>query len=129
MQKNIPLTELKTFLDEKVQLYNNPKFLESDPVQIPHQFSKKEDIEISAFLTATIAWGNRKSIITNALKMMQLLDNEPYDFIINHSSNDLKPLESFVHRTFNGKDLQQFIKSLNHIYSNHQGLENRFLEE
>ena len=119
-------SELKEFLDTKVDLYNNLKFIESDPIQIPHQFSSKEDIEIAGFLTATIAWGNRKSIIKNATYMMQLLDNSPHDFIINHSQTDLDTLESFVHRTFNGKDFLQFVKSINHIYSNHGGLEQIF---
>jgi uncharacterized protein (TIGR02757 family) len=117
-------SELKEFLDEKVILYNNPKFIESDPIQIPHLFSKKEDIEIAAFLTATISWGNRTMIIKNALKMMDLLDNAPFDFIINHQKSDLNSLENFVHRTFNAIDLQQFITSLQHIYNNHNGLEN-----
>ena len=116
--------ELKEFLDEKVILYNNPKFIESDPIQIPHLFSKKEDIEIAAFLTATISWGNRTMIIKNASKMMELFDNAPHDFVLNHQESDLKSLEGFVHRTFNAIDLQQFIKSLQHIYNNHQGLEN-----
>ena len=115
--------ELKEFLDEKVILYNNLKFIDSDPIQIPHQYYKKEDIEIAAFLTATISWGNRKMIIKNAAKLMNLLDNSPYDFVLNHQESDLKSLENFVHRTFNSKDLQQFIKSLQHIYVNHQGLE------
>jgi len=115
--------ELKEFLDEKVMLYNNPSFIESDPIQIPHLFSKKEDIEISGFLTAIISWGNRKMIIRNALKMMELLDNAPYDFIINHQKSDLKPFKNFVHRTFNSEDLYQFIQSLEHIYKKHQGLE------
>ena len=123
MAVNLSAKELKSFLDEKVIQYNNPKFIESDPIQVPHQFSKKEDIEISGFLTATIAWGNRKSIITNAKKMMQLMDNSPYDFIINHQESDLKPLLPFVHRTFNGDDLIQFVESLKHIYQYHNGLE------
>ena len=69
---NIPLSELKEFLDEKSVLYNKPKFIDSDPISIPHQFSKKQDIEISGFLSATIAWGNRKSIIKNAQKLKYL---------------------------------------------------------
>ncbi|WP_298948179.1 TIGR02757 family protein [uncultured Polaribacter sp.] len=117
-------TELKDFLDNKVVLYNNPKFIESDPIQIPHLFSKKEDIEIAGFLTATISWGNRTMIIKNALKMMDLLDNSPFDFIINHQESDLKIFESFVHRTFNYIDFQQFIISLKHIYNQYNGLEN-----
>lgn len=119
-------SELKEFLDEKAALYNQPKFIESDPIQIPHQFTQKEDIEIAGFLTATIAWGNRKSIINNAQKMMQMLDNSPYDFILNHSKEDLLPLSSFVHRTFNGDDFSFFIKALQNIYRNHGGLEYLF---
>ena len=119
--------ELKEFLDEKVILYNNPKFIESDPIQIPHLFSKKEDIEIAAFLTATISWGNRTMIIKNASKMMDLFDNAPFDFIMNHQESDLSSLEGFVHRTFNAIDLQQFITSLKHIYTHHNGLENVLL--
>lgn len=114
---------LKQFLDEKVVQYNHPSFLESDPIQIPHNFIKKEDIEISAFLTSTIAWGNRKSIITNAQKLMSLLDDAPHDFIINHQKNDLARFDAFVHRTFNGDDAAYFMKSLQNIYKNHGGLE------
>ena len=116
--------ELKEFLDTKVEQYNRPSFLENDPIQIPHKFNKKEDIEISAFLTATIAWGNRKSIIKNASYMMSLLDNAPYDFVHNHNPSDLGGLQGFVHRTFNGVDFTFFIQSLNNLYANHGGLEN-----
>lgn len=116
-------SELKDFLDEKVELYNNPNFIESDPIQIPHLFSQKEDIEIAGFLSATIAWGNRKMIIKNAHRMMDLMGNAPYDFVMSHQENDLERLESFVHRTFNGQDFASFIQSLQHIYKNHNGLE------
>ena len=117
---------LKSFLDEKTAQYNRPKFIESDPIQIPHRFDKKEDIEIAAFLTATIAWGNRKSIIKNSLKMMQLLDHTPHDFVVHANQNDLEPLSHFVHRTFQGVDFQYFIKALQHIYRYHNGLEGVF---
>ncbi len=116
-------SELREFLDEKASYYENPKFIGTDPIQIPHQFSKKEDIEIIGFLVATIAWGNRKSIITNSSKLVELLENNPHDFIVNHSQADLKPLESFVHRTFNGTDLITFISALRNIYTNHEDLE------
>ena len=114
---------LKEFLDVKVAFFNNPKFIESDPIQIPHQFNLKEDIEISAFLTATIAWGNRKMIIKNASKMMELLGNSPYDFVMNHKTQHLATFDGFVHRTFNSTDFSYFIKSLQHIYKNRGGLE------
>ncbi|MES2576636.1 MAG: TIGR02757 family protein [Bacteroidota bacterium] len=116
-------SELKSFLDEKVVQYNTLDFIESDPVQIPHLFSQKEDIEIAGFLSATIAWGNRKMIIKNSHKMMDLMGNAPYDFVMSHSENDLERLENFVHRTFNGQDFASFIRSLKNIYENHDGLE------
>jgi uncharacterized protein (TIGR02757 family) len=115
--------ERKEFLDAKVIQYNNPDFISSDPIQIPHQFSLKEDIEIAAFLTATISWGNRKMIINNAHKMMDLLGNSPYDFVMQHNEYQLERLDSFVHRTFNGTDFSFFISSLQNIYKNHRGLE------
>lgn len=115
--------ELKEFLDEKVKQYQKSSFIDSDPIQIPHQFSKKEDIEIAGFLTATIAWGNRLMIINNSKKMLELMDNAPYDFVVNHSKSDSKPLDDFVHRTFQGKDLLFFIKSLQNLYNNYGGLE------
>ena len=118
--------ELKDFLDAKVEQYNNPKFIESDPIQIPHQYSLKEDIEISAFLTATIAWGNRKMIIKNAHRMITLMGDSPYDFVMNHKAHHLDCLDGFVHRTFYAKDLKYFIKSLKNIYLNHGGMESIF---
>lgn len=118
--------ELKSFLDEKVEQYNTPEFIESDPIQIPHLFTSKEDIEIAGFLVATIAWGNRKMIIKNAHQMMELLGNSPYDFVLNHKEHHLEQLEGFVHRTFNSIDFIYFIKALQHIYTNHSGLESIF---
>lgn len=119
-------TELKEFLDSKVLQYNTINFIESDPISIPHKFTLKEDMEIAGFLAATIAWGNRKSILRNANKMMDHLGNSPYDFILNHSDSQLDNLDTFVHRTFNGLDFRTFIKSLKHIYTNHGGLEGVF---
>uniref|UniRef100_UPI0010AA1E97 TIGR02757 family protein n=1 Tax=Flavobacterium sp. H122 TaxID=2529860 RepID=UPI0010AA1E97 len=115
--------ELRAFLDEKTDLYNRPDFIESDPIQIPHQFTLKEDIEIAGFLASVIAWGNRKMIIKNAQKMMELMGNTPYDFIMSHEEHHLENLENFVHRTFNGQDFIGFVKGLQHIYMNHNGLE------
>ncbi|MBT8205734.1 MAG: TIGR02757 family protein [Eudoraea sp.] len=118
--------ELKEFLDAKVRQYNQPKFLETDPIQIPHLFFKKEDVEISGFLTATIAWGNRKSILQNARRLMELMDVAPYQFVSEHTSRDLESLSGFVHRTFKGEDLKYFIRALRHIYREQEGLEGIF---
>ena len=106
------LSKLRLFLDEKVLLFNRPDFIALDPISIPHRFTRKEDIEISGLLTATISWGNRKSIITNANKMMDLMDHRPFEFVSHHKTADLKKLSKFVHRTFNGEDLIAYIQGL-----------------
>lgn len=118
--------ELKSFLDQKAQEYNHPKFIESDPIQIPRRFTHKEDIEIAGFLAATIAWGNRKSIINSATKMMTQLDNAPFDFIQNATEDEINALSGVVHRTFNPIDFRYFIKALQHLYHNYDGLEGVF---
>jgi uncharacterized protein (TIGR02757 family) len=118
--------ELKEFLDEKVDLYNRPAFIESDPISIPHQYTKKQDIEIAGFLAATIAWGNRKMILRNANRMMELLDHSPYEFIMNSSNDEIEMINSFVHRTFNSTDLIYFLKALQNIYTHKGGLETIF---
>jgi uncharacterized protein (TIGR02757 family) len=118
--------ELKDFLNEKADLYNKPDFIESDPISIPHLFTKKEDIEIAGFLAATIAWGQRVTIINNANKLMKLMGHSPHDFIMSAKEKDLKQFESFVHRTFNGTDATFFIRSLQNIYKKHGGLEAAF---
>jgi len=120
------LAALKDFLDEKVELYNRPSFIEQDPISIPHLYTHKEDIEIAGFLASTIAWGNRKMILRNARRMMALLDDSPYDFIMNAEVSDLLRIEGFVHRTFNSSDLLYFIKALKHIYTTKGGLESIF---
>ena len=96
-------SELKEFLDEKVYKYNQKKFIDSDPIQVPHSFNKKEDIEISSFLTSIIAWGQRKTIINNSFKMMEALDYSPHDFILNASEKEINKLK-IIHRTFNEID-------------------------
>ncbi len=119
-------SELKNFLDEKVKKYNQPSFITSDPIQIPKQFSNKQNIEISAFLTATIAWGQRPTIIKNATRLMEIMDNNPFHFISTCSENDLTAFENFKHRTFNGIDCRYFIQSIKNIYTNHGGLQQVF---
>jgi uncharacterized protein (TIGR02757 family) len=114
------------FLEAKADQYNNTDFIESDPISVPHLFQKKEDIEIAAFLTATIAWGQRTTIIRNARRLMLMMDDCPYDFIMDATPVDLKRLTSFVHRTFNGEDVIFFLQSLQNIYRNHGGLEKLF---
>jgi uncharacterized protein (TIGR02757 family) len=126
MEQNIK--DLKDFLDEKVAQYNNPTFIELDPIQIPHSYTRKEDIEISGFLSATISWGNRTSIVKNARRMLAYMGDSPYDFIINHKAQHLKQIDGFVHRTFNSVDLLTFIEGLKHLYKNIDGLEGIFMK-
>ena len=124
--EELPFEELKLFLDQKYEEFNVPGFIPDDPVSIPHLFTKKEDIEIAGFLTATIAWGNRKSIIKNAEKLMKAMGYFPHEFIINATEKDFAAFNTFVHRTFNGIDIRYFLKSLQNIYRKHGGLEKIF---
>ena len=115
--------EIKDFLNFKVEEFNKPAFIDLDPISIPHQFTNKEDIEISAFLTATISWGNRKAILKAANEMMLLMGQSPYDFVINANKKQLIKAAKFYYRTFNGADFTYFIHSLRNIYQHHGGLE------
>lgn len=117
---------LKTFLDKKVEEFNNLSFIKDDPVCLPHRFSKKQDIEIAGFFAAIFAWGIRKTIISKGTQLFKLMDNAPYDFCLNHTDNDLKRLEGFCHRTFNDTDLLYFVNFLKTHYSKNKSLEPAF---
>lgn len=119
--------DLRALLDEAYDRYAIPAFILNDPVQVPRSFSRREDAETIGFLTATIAWGQRKTIISNAWKLVRLLDDAPYDFVMNASAQDLARLGPFVHRTFNGTDLLHFIRGLRHVNVTYGGLEHAFL--
>ncbi len=120
-------SELKNFLDLKVEQYNRPGFIKNDPIVIPHQYSKKQDIEISGFFAAVLAWGQRVTIINKCKELFAAMDNAPYDFIINHKESDLKRFEEFKHRTFNPTDALYFIYFFNDYYSKYESLESAFL--
>lgn len=118
-------TDLEIILNEKVKEYNTPAFLPSDPLGVVHQYSEKRNIEIMGFLIATIAWGNRKSIINNAHKLGQLFDHAPYEFVMNATKQEIEALH-FVHRTFNSEDLQTFVLQLRKLYQKANSLESYF---
>ena len=118
--------KLKDFLDKKVSEYNQPSFIESDPVCIPHLFNKKQDIEIAGLFAALFAWGNRITIINKSKELLSLMDNEPYDFCLNHSDEELKKLLHFKHRTFNTTDLLYFMLFLKFHYTAEKSLETAF---
>ncbi|KPM49824.1 TIGR02757 family protein [Jiulongibacter sediminis] len=118
--------ELFELLEYKYQQFNQPGFIESDPITIPHRFRRKEDIEIAGFFAAILAWGQRKTIINKCTELFELMDNSPYEFILNHRDEDLKHFQNFKHRTFNDTDTLYFIEALKSIYNNHNGLEGAF---
>ncbi len=123
MKNPLPPNERKDFLDAMVARYNQPSFIANDPIAVPHRYHQKEDIEIAAFLAATISWGNRKAIVQNAHKMLDLMGSQPSDFVRHHTEKDLSRLHVFVHRTFNGIDFEYFVRALKRIYLHHGGLE------
>jgi uncharacterized protein (TIGR02757 family) len=120
--------EIRDLLIAKHDQYNRREFIINDPIQVPHSFTSKEDIEIAAFLTATIAWGNRASIIKSANSLMDRMDRAPYDFIRSADPGDMGRLERFVHRTFNSTDLMYFVRCLQNIYAEPGGLEELFTD-
>jgi len=117
---------LKIFLDSKVDFYNQPSFIPHDPISIPHQFTKKQDIEIAGFFAAIFAWGNRTTIINKSNELMQLMDHAPHQFIVQHQKKDLQKLEGFKHRTFNTTDLLYCIEFFKMHYSKQHSLESAF---
>lgn len=122
------MQDLKGFLDEKVAEYNQPSFITLDPVSIPHQYSKKQDIEISGFFAAILAWGQRKTIINKCNELFALMDNAPHDFLVNHQEHDLKNLLAFKHRTFNTTDTLYFVHFLSWFYQENDSLESAFVQ-
>jgi len=118
---------LRSFLDAKVAQYNQPGFIANDPVSIPHLFTKKQDIEIMGFWAATLAWGQRPTIIKKCKELIALMDGAPYDFIMNHEEIDLKKLLHFKHRTFNDIDTLYFIVFFRYHYERFESLEDAFI--
>lgn len=118
--------KLKAFLDRKVEEYNQPSFISADPISIPHRFTKLQDREISGFFAAIFAWGNRRTIINKTTELMQLMDDAPYQFVLQHTDADLKKLLAFKHRTFNSTDLLYCIDFFQHHYTTYTSLEQAF---
>lgn len=121
------MTDLQDFLDQKVAEYNQPSFIELDPISIPHRYSKKQDIEIAGLFAAVLAWGQRKTIINKCLELFEKMDHSPHEFLISHQENDLKAFLSFKHRTFTATDTLYFIEFLSQFYRKHETLEDAFL--
>ena len=108
---------LKEYLDELVSKNNTKAFIKDDPVQFPHRYNDKRDIEIVSFLVATIAWGNRKMILNNANKMLNMMGKSPYDYVMSGGYEKLED-EKCVHRTFFNRDFKYYCKGISGIYKN-----------
>jgi uncharacterized protein (TIGR02757 family) len=119
--------DFKIFLDEQVELFNQPGFIKDDPISIPHQYTKRQDIEITGFWAAVLAWGQRVTIINKCNELFAMMDNDPHQFILHHEDSDLKPFTTFKHRTFNATDALYFIHWLRHFYQDHDSLEEAFI--
>lgn len=118
--------DLRNFLDAKVDQFNRPGFIELDPISIPHQFGKKQDIEISGLIAAVLAWGQRVTIINKAADFLGRMDNSPHDFLLHHQPRDLRRFKNYRHRTFNEVDALYFIEFLSQYYKQHESLETAF---
>ena len=118
--------DLKNYLDECVERFEKPDFIADDPIGIPHRFTKQEDIEIMAFWSSMLAWGQRKTIINSANRLVELMDGAPHDFILNHKERDRAPFESFKHRTFQALDTLYFLEFFQQYYKKNSSLETAF---
>lgn len=114
--------DLRDLLEELYDRYNRPEFIDDDPIAVPHRFTETADREIAGFLAATIAWGNRRTIVRNGHRMMHFLDDAPADFVRHASDRELTHLSAFCHRTFNGEDLRDFVLALRGILTRFGGL-------
>ncbi len=120
------LSDIKASLDFYAAKYNEPAFIETDPISVPHRFSKRQDIEIMGLWTAVLAWGQRKTIIHKANELVELMDGAPHDFILHHSAEDRRRFLDFKHRTFQATDTLYFLEFLQHYYRSHDSLETAF---
>lgn len=125
--RNDRVADIKRLLEEKVGEFNRPEFIPDDPISIPHRYKKKQDIEIAGLFAATLAWGQRKTIIKNCNRLMEWMDNDPHTFILDHRENDLKRFLDFRHRTFNPTDLLYFLEFLSWYYRKYPSLEDAFI--
>ncbi len=123
----VAVIDLKEFLDSKVGQFNRPDFIKSDPICIPHQYKKKQDIEIAGLFAAVLAWGQRATIISKTKELMALMENTPHDFLLLQAAKDLRRFEKFAHRTFNGADAVYFMQFLSRYYKENDSLEDAFL--
>jgi len=122
----MPVKDLYRFLNSKVDEYNQPFFIATDPVSIPHRFRQKQDIEIAGLFSAVFAWGIRTTIINKTADLLARMDNAPYEFVVRHQEQDLKKLLDFKHRTFNDTDLLYFISFLHFHYRHNESLQSAF---
>ena len=109
-------------LEEETARINSPSFIAEDPVQFPRRFSEIRDIEITALLSAMIAWGNRKMICRDADRLLNLMNNEPSLYL---QSGDYEELDDKrnIHRTFFARDLKYFLRGMQRIYSRFPSLD------
>lgn len=119
--------ELKSLLDKKYKEYSRLEFISLDPISIPKQYTKKQDIEIAGFFAAIFSWGRRDIIIKKSTELMAIMGHSPFEFIQNYNpKSDYKHITGFKHRTFNGSDLDFYIRAMQKHYENYESLEDAF---
>ena len=112
--------DIKDLLDIEATRINNVDFIADDPVQFPRRYDILQDIEIASILSATIAWGNRKMICNNCNKMLNLMDNQPYNYVMEQGYEELPDMN--IHRTFFSCNLKYYLRGLNKIYTKYGSL-------
>ncbi len=118
---------VRQILDDALKKYYHLSFVKDDPISIPHSYSSLQDIEITAFWTSILAWGQRKTIIHKSKELFRLMGDSPYDFILHHKEKDRQRFAGFKHRTFQYTDTLYFLDFLQRHYQTYDSLEEAFL--
>jgi uncharacterized protein (TIGR02757 family) len=123
---NLKHRSLREKLDYHYKAFDKSQ-LEPDPLQFPHLFRNKNDIEVMAFIASVFAYGNVKQINNSLQKFQQISDNNPFSFIQNFNSPDIQKKLSLVHRFYSSKDIIKLFQLLNLAYSEFNSLNSLFL--
>lgn len=122
----MPHQNLKPLLDHYHNKYNQLDFIKDDPISIPHRFTRQQDIEIAGYFASLFAWGRRSTIINKTNELMDLMGNDPWQFITSHQPKERLLFQDFRHRTFQPPDIYYFLDFFQRFYNEYETMEDFF---
>lgn len=117
------INNIKELFDKEYQRNSTKDFIKTDPIQIPHLYSQKKDIEIMGFLASVLAFGSRKAFVPKLYEINDIIFKiTPSKFVDNFNKDKHYELfDNFVYRHFSNQNLIDYLNFLNHLYSNYGG--------